>query len=614
MNPFILALILLFFFKISIAQFIGNGKDGSPEIAGIINNYTGVTTDIQRCQKKIFVKNNSGFSIGDLVLIIQMQGAKIDNTNTLNYGTLSAYVDAGNYEYALIDSVDGNNVVFLKNPVLRNFSSAGKTQLIRVPQYNNPVISGTITCKKWDGETGGVVVFDAFGSVIFNSHINVNGKGFRGAQKMKGEHFFAFSHDYIGESYDPNWYSLKGEGIAFNGVLPFTSGRGAPANGGGGGNIHTAGGGGGGNLGCGGKGGWGYPVDTLGNQYDSQGIGGYPLNYSTSENKIFLGGGGGAGHEHFNNGSGGGDGAGMVIITAGSISGNSKMIMANGSNSASSGAYGDGTGGAGAGGTIILSVNNFTDTLFVSIKGGDGGSSIMKGFGPGGGGGGGILCLSSANIPGNIVISSLSGGTAGVAGGNYYGAESGCNGGVQYNTEIPFNNYYEGVNAGFTFFPSYLSSQNNSVSFNNTTTGAAYYQWNFGDESSDDSPNPTHIYDGLGNYIVRLTAKDSICSDTATADISGRYIPNVFTPDGDGLNDYFSFAGLDSAKEAELIIFNRWGEVVFTENSGGEIYELRWDGTFHGKPLPEATYYYVVRYTLFTDEKKSGSGYLMLMR
>ncbi len=607
---FLLSVISFFLF----AQSIGNGKDGSPNISGIINYCTPAISDIYKCQKKISVKNTSGFAKGDLILIIQMQGVIIDNSNSSDYGKITDYVNSGNYEYGKIDYLENEHTIFLSKPLIRNFSALGKTQIVRVPQYENSVITGTLTCKKWDGETGGVLAFDATDTLFFNAHINVNGKGFRGGITMKGEHFFSYSHDYIGESYNPDLFALKGEGIAFDGIFPFTSGRGAPANGGGGGNIHTAGGGGGSNYGWGGKGGWGYPVDTLKNEFDSQGLGGYSLLYSNSENKISMGGGGGAGHEHFNNGTDGGCGGGIVIITANSISGNSKFIMANGNNSASSGAFGDGTGGAGAGGTILISAENFLDTILVSAKGGDGGSSIMKGFGPGGGAGGGVLCLSLSVLQTKIIILSLNGGIAGLAGGNFYGAENGGAGGILYNFKIPFNNLYNGVTADFSFSPSYLSSENNSVSFINKSTGASNYQWNFGDEIIETTINPLHIYSVLNNYDIQLVAMDSICSDTARVKIHSEFIPNIFTPNGDGKNDFFFISIPDSIDDSELEIFNRWGEIVFEKKSKEKNEKIFWNGRSIGKELPESVYYFTFSYSALSGEKKILKGFFTLAR
>jgi gliding motility-associated-like protein len=613
---FIKHIFSLLFFLYSLpssspAQPLGNGRDGSPQISGIVNLYTPVLNDLERCDKKISVKNSIGFSPGDLVLVIQMQGAVIDNSNTPGYGTITDYAGAGNFEYALVDSIENGNIIILKFPLLGNFSASGKTQLLRIPQYADPVISSTLTCKSWDGETGGILAIDATGSITLNATINVSGKGFRGGRKMKGGHFFAFSHDYVGESYNPDWFSLKGEGIAFDGIFPFTSGRGAPANGGGGGNIHTAGGGGGGNSGCGGKGGWGYPVDTLGNQYNTRGLGGYALYYG---NKIFMGGGGGAGHEHFGNGTDGANGGGMVIITAAQIKGNSKLIMANGNSSAGSGAYGDGAGGAGAGGTIFLSANNINDTLYLSAKGGDGGSSILKGFGPGGGGGGGTILFSSPGLATNIAVLSLSGGTGGLAGGNFYGAEAGCAGEIINNFKTSFNNYYAGVHADFTFLPSYLSAQNSSITFTNLSAGATGYQWDFGDETNEYTANPVHTYYDQKNYTVRLIASDSVCSDTATALITSEFIPNVFTPNGDGENDLFYFSSLEPVSEAELRIFNRWGEMVFSKYARGKTGELKWNGARLGKPVPEGNYFFIIEYSTGTGEKKSRNGCITLVR
>ena len=67
------------------------------------------------------------------------------------------------------------------------------------------------------------------------------------------------------------------------------------------------------------------------------------------------------------------------------------------------------------------------------------------------------------------------------------------------------------------------------------------------------------------------------------------YIPNTFTPDGDGVNDLFKVIGSDLYnKDFIFTIFNRWGEIVFEGNSPDE----GWDGTFRGKNCPIGTYVY----------------------
>ncbi len=73
------------------------------------------------------------------------------------------------------------------------------------------------------------------------------------------------------------------------------------------------------------------------------------------------------------------------------------------------------------------------------------------------------------------------------------------------------------------------------------------------------------------------------------------FVPKAFTPNGDGLNDYFGLTLVDTLntfiEEYHLVIFNRWGEKVF------ETADLnrKWDGTFRGKPAPAGVYVYAIR-------------------
>lgn len=66
-------------------------------------------------------------------------------------------------------------------------------------------------------------------------------------------------------------------------------------------------------------------------------------------------------------------------------------------------------------------------------------------------------------------------------------------------------------------------------------------------------------------------------------------IPNAFTPNGDGEHDTWKIQGLDGFEEIHIVIFNRWGAIV-SERYDGQ----NWDGLLNGKPLPTATYYYLI--------------------
>lgn len=512
-----------------------------------------------------------------------MQGASINDSNTSSYGSILNYNNAGNYEFCKITSVTPFSIS-LENPLLRSYTASGKVQIIKVPQYKSPVVTQTLTCPAWDGTTGGVLVLNAEDTVFLHANINVSGKGFRGGIHHKGDHVMSIRFDYTAKSPDPTWYALKGEGIAFNGVSPYTSARGAPANAGGGGNIHTTGGGGGANFGCGGNGGWGYAFDTTAREKTVFGIGGYSLTYSNAENKFFMGGGGGAGHEHFNNGTSGANGGGIIIIICNTLEANGYNIYAMGNNSASSGAFGDGTGGAGAGGTVLLSANHINTLLSVDVKGGGGGSSIFKGFGPGGGGGGGLIGFDAATTPTGITDLFYNGGSGGLAGGGFYGATNGCAGGMLYDISFPFNTSFPFPKAAFQT----TSADSLTLLFTNNSEHATHYHWDFGDEKTDSAANPTHTFSSPGIYPVTLVAYNALgCTDTLRKEVFPMHPVNIFTPNGDGNNETFSFVNLftDDYK-AEWTVFNRWGVSVFQ----GDNEHQAWSGN----DAPSGTYFYIL--------------------
>jgi gliding motility-associated-like protein len=132
-----------------------------------------------------------------------------------------------------------------------------------------------------------------------------------------------------------------------------------------------------------------------------------------------------------------------------------------------------------------------------------------------------------------------------------------------------------------------VSEFNPTVNFFNTSTNTSSVQWFFGDGNGSTTFNPSHEYSGTGTYNVTLIANNAFnCPDTATQEIIVRpeftfYIPNAFTPDGDGKNDVFNGKGTNIA-EYEMLIFNRWGELVFSTNS----LDYSWDGTYKASTEP----------------------------
>jgi gliding motility-associated-like protein len=133
-----------------------------------------------------------------------------------------------------------------------------------------------------------------------------------------------------------------------------------------------------------------------------------------------------------------------------------------------------------------------------------------------------------------------------------------------------------------------------------TATGALQYSW----LPATGLSNPT-IYNPIASPTASttytVTGKDQNgCTDSSfvTVDVtqngkSGYYIPNAFTPNGDGLNDCFGIKNWGQIQFLEFAIFNRYGQKVFyTENPSG-----CWDGTFNGQQQPSGNYIYYIKAT-----------------
>lgn len=176
--------------------------------------------------------------------------------------------------------------------------------------------------------------------------------------------------------------------------------------------------------------------------------------------------------------------------------------------------------------------------------------------------------------------------------------------------------------ADFKYAPNPVLMFNTQVKFTNYSFNGYTYQWFFeeGIPSQSTQTNVDVLFpDGVeGRYDVTLiTTSELGCMDTMIHELVVYpevliYAPNSFTPDDDEHNQTWKIfmEGID-IYDFELLIFNRWGEVVWESHD----ISVGWDGTYNGKPVEFGTYTWILRTKdLLNDEKYTYEGHINLMR
>ncbi|MET0404833.1 MAG: OmpA family protein [Cystobacter sp.] len=459
------------------------GVDGDYTVTAantVLNRYTALAADAAVGATRLEVASAAeldspiaqlgALAPGDLLLLIQMQGASINTADTSAYGAVTALNNAGRYELVTVQSISGNTLLLRTSGEctqgLRHaYTASGHAQVVRVPQFNTLMVGAgaSVVAPAWTGRVGGVIALQVLDTLLINGAVDASAVGFRGGALDNDTTLNSALYRATASTAGAE----KGEGIAgyhaeYDG-LGGRFGRGAAANGGGGGNGHNAGGGGGsnGNSGGtwtgqgvmsssvvggaawrldpgyidngnalttssgGGRGGYSYASnnqDALtvapGNSSwggDSRrergGLGGRPVANDVA-NRLFLGGGGGAGDANNSAGGAGGRGGGLVWIAAPRVRGTGS-ILANGQEGLNtSNGHNDAPGGGGAGGTVVVAVEQL-EGVGISANGGRGGNQLITGSeseGPGGGGGGGFIATSGGSVT-RSVLGGLSGST-----------------------------------------------------------------------------------------------------------------------------------------------------------------------------------------------------------
>ncbi len=197
--------------------------------------------------------------------------------------------------------------------------------------------------------------------------------------------------------------------------------------------------------------------------------------------------------------------------------------------------------------------------------------------------------------------------------------------GCKNTVQAPFSiNVFPRPEPAIYFNPNAPTLLKNEVQFEATYNNGpiTYWHWDFGDimTNSDTSniQNPIYTYTYVANYPVMLIATNIYgCTDTVYRLISVNeeftmYIPDVFTPNGDGLNDLFIVKGAGFVEEGfEMRIYDRWGELIYKTNDVMK----GWDGTVKGTPAKNDVYIYKIRcFTTVQNIKKEFVGHVTLYR
>ncbi|MEI9956647.1 MAG: PKD domain-containing protein [Ferruginibacter sp.] len=147
-------------------------------------------------------------------------------------------------------------------------------------------------------------------------------------------------------------------------------------------------------------------------------------------------------------------------------------------------------------------------------------------------------------------------------------------------------------------------------------TGSTNYLWSPAQWLSNIGiSNPVSLPKDDIEYIVKVS-NDAGCFDYDSTRVhvfkldAGMYVPNAFTPNGDGNNDYFHPIILGMKSLDIFRVYNRWGQMVYS----GTDAQKGWDGSFGGKPQDPATYVWYAEGTDYRNNKIKRKGYVVLIR
>ncbi|MDO8999719.1 MAG: gliding motility-associated C-terminal domain-containing protein, partial [Bacteroidota bacterium] len=173
--------------------------------------------------------------------------------------------------------------------------------------------------------------------------------------------------------------------------------------------------------------------------------------------------------------------------------------------------------------------------------------------------------------------------------------------------------------ANFEFSPLKPIEGVDNVLFDDDSRGDSIVSWSWYFVNNNGyqtyGQNPSYIFQEAGTYPVALVVRNKWgCSDTIVKPLvigesSSFYVPNAFTPNGDGINDTFFPKGHGIVKY-NMMIFDRWGEKLFNTSD----FFQAWDGTYKGEDCKSDVYVWKISVTMPDAKVKTYTGHVTLNR
>ncbi len=196
---------------------------------------------------------------------------------------------------------------------------------------------------------------------------------------------------------------------------------------------------------------------------------------------------------------------------------------------------------------------------------------------------------------------------------------------VSFTDQLGCYGIYKGVpiviypipNPNFNISTLYSDDLYSFVKLIPNTLGHASYLWSFPDKTTNTTDTPTVKFSKFFKDRISLKVVSAFgCSDTAShyfyifPSLTNLYRENAFTPNGDLLNDVFKPYNIDGAKDYELRIFDRWGELLFNTNDPN----AGWNGTYKNELVQVGVYIFEVRFMYADGNRYSTKGSVTVVR